>query len=623
MSARIFIVLFLFTLVFYAADTPQMLEKKLASAPKEEKVKILNEIAFAYRKISPEKTREYGGKALQLARQLSDKDEEAKALKNMGLSYFLVGEYEKTLEFYFQAQNIFKEAREERGIAVIKASIGNVAWSLGDFENAMKYYREALDIFRERDEKRNTASLINNMGNIYLQWGKYANALEAYLESLEIKKTLKEKNYYGMALTLSNIGLIYRELEDADRALEFHQKALEIMKKLDSKKGISLCMNNIGLVYLKKKILDRALEYFEKSLQLKEEIKDNPGISEVLGSIGDVWRAKGEKNRALDYYNRSLAIRETLKDNAALAEIHKDIGSIHKEMGDYEKGVLYLEKSLSLSKQTQTREILRETLSLLSEIYSIRGDKTKSWEYHAQSLLVKDEMFNKVTNKRIRELQIKYETGQIKTRFDMQKKRLTLYITAAVVLFIFTVIGLYFVVRSRRSIISKTDALLQRKDMEIDYRVRQIEEINVELKTLKKEKKKKKYKGSRLTTTQSKAYLSRLIRFMEQEKPFLEEDLTLKDLAERTGIPLRDLSRIVNEKLHKNFNDFINFYRVEEAKQLLLLQGEKEMSILDIAFEVGFNSKSSFNSIFKKQTGMTPSLFKKKGDKGLRIASAG
>ena len=165
--------------------------------------------------------------------------------------------------------------------------------------------------------------------------------------------------------------------------------------------------------------------------------------------------------------------------------------------------------------------------------------------------------------------------------------------------------------------------LLQRKDMEIDYRVRQIEEINAEFENLKKEKKKKKYEGSGLTSAQSKAYLSQLFRFMEQEKPFLEEGLTLKDLAERTGISLRDLSRIVNEKLHKNFNDFINFYRVEEAKQLLLLQGEKEMSILDIAFEVGFNSKSSFNSVFKKQTGMTPSFFKKKGDKGLRIASAG
>jgi len=74
MTARIFILSLLFTLVSYASDTPQMLEKKLASASREEKVKILNEIAFAYRKMSPEKTREYGGKALQLARQLSDKE---------------------------------------------------------------------------------------------------------------------------------------------------------------------------------------------------------------------------------------------------------------------------------------------------------------------------------------------------------------------------------------------------------------------------------------------------------------------------------------------------------------------------------------------------------------------
>lgn len=75
------------------------------------------------------------------------------ALKNIGLSYFLVGEYEKTLEFYFQAQNIYKEAREERGMAVIKASIGNVAWSLGDCPPAAKRYGNRLPGSTDRGDQ--------------------------------------------------------------------------------------------------------------------------------------------------------------------------------------------------------------------------------------------------------------------------------------------------------------------------------------------------------------------------------------------------------------------------------------------------------------------------------------
>jgi AraC-like DNA-binding protein len=232
-------------------------------------------------------------------------------------------------------------------------------------------------------------------------------------------------------------------------------------------------------------------------------------------------------------------------------------------------------------------------------------------------------MFSKAANKRIRELQLKYETGRLKSGFAAQRKRLILYIFVAVFLFTFAVIFLYFIGRSRRRIISKTDSLLHRKDMEIEYRVRQIQEINAELDSLKKEKKNKKYEGSRLTDKQSEIYLVNLIRFMELEKPYLEEDLTLKELADRTGIPLRDLSRIINEKLHKNFSDFINFYRVEEAKHLLLLEGSREMTILDIAFEVGFNSKSNFNSAFKRHTGITPSLYKKRKDEEAKIGSTG
>lgn len=618
-----FIILMLLIPASFFADTPEELEKKLASAPPAERAKKLNELAFAFREKAPAKTREYAEEALNVARRSSDKNEEAAALKNIGLSYFLVGEYEKTLEYYFQVLNIFKEMDQGRGVAVMKASIANVVWSMGDFENAMNYYHDALAYFRAAGETGNTASLLNNLGNVYLQWGKYPEALECYLQSLDIKKTLKDPNHSGEAYTLNNIGLAYRELDETAKALEFHQKALDLMRQIDSKKGISLCLNNIGLVYLKEGKPDRALEYFERSIGIKQEIDDNPGLSMVLTSIGDAYMERGESAKALDHYHRALAMREKLKDIAGVAAVYVDIGCIYRKLKDYERAIQYLEKAIPPAQQTQTRETLREAFDLLSRVYSEKGDTSAAWEYNARALMVKDEMFNKTANKRIRELQLKYETGRLKSGFAVQKKRLMLYIFTAAFLFIFAVTFLYFIVRSRRRIISKTDSLLQRKDMEIEYRVRQIHEINAELDSLKKKKKTKKYEGSRLTDKQSETYLVNLIRFMEHEKPYLDEDLTLKELADRTGIPLRDLSRIINEKLHKNFSDFINFYRVEEAKHLLLREGKLEMTILDIAYDVGFNSKSNFNSVFKRHTGITPSFYKKKKDGEARIASVG
>lgn len=123
-----------------------------------------------------------------------------------------------------------------------------------------------------------------------------------------------------------------------------------------------------------------------------------------------------------------------------------------------------------------------------------------------------------------------------------------------------------------------------------------------------------KYQKSTLTDDQSKKHLERLKDLMESEKLYLEGELKLSDVAEKLGISNNNLSQIINEKLRKNFYDFVNEYRVETAKQLLVNPKKQHLTLLAIAFESGFNSKSSFNSVFKKQCGLTPTEFKKKNN---------
>jgi AraC-like DNA-binding protein len=105
--------------------------------------------------------------------------------------------------------------------------------------------------------------------------------------------------------------------------------------------------------------------------------------------------------------------------------------------------------------------------------------------------------------------------------------------------------------------------------------------------------------------------LEKLTSYMKTEKPYLEPNLAIQELAERTSISRRRLSYIINTEFNKNFFDFINEYRINEAKTLLAGPESSKKTILEILYEVGFNSKSVFNSIFKKQTGHTPSQFKK------------
>lgn len=107
-------------------------------------------------------------------------------------------------------------------------------------------------------------------------------------------------------------------------------------------------------------------------------------------------------------------------------------------------------------------------------------------------------------------------------------------------------------------------------------------------------------------------YLEQLLKYMQTSKPFLDSNISIKELAEQVDIPSYYLSYIINECLHQNFFDFINTYRIKESQQLIDQHINDKTTILEIIYESGFNSKSVFNTAFKKHTGQTPSEYKKK-----------
>jgi AraC-like DNA-binding protein len=103
-----------------------------------------------------------------------------------------------------------------------------------------------------------------------------------------------------------------------------------------------------------------------------------------------------------------------------------------------------------------------------------------------------------------------------------------------------------------------------------------------------------------------------LERIMREEKPYLEPNITLEKLADRVQISPRSLSSIINRHFKQNFFEFINYHRVERAKELLVSEEFRHHTILDVMAEAGFNSKSASNRFFKKFADMTPTEYRQK-----------
>jgi AraC-like DNA-binding protein len=119
---------------------------------------------------------------------------------------------------------------------------------------------------------------------------------------------------------------------------------------------------------------------------------------------------------------------------------------------------------------------------------------------------------------------------------------------------------------------------------------------------------------ARVSESDMIAFKSQLIHKMEKEKLYLNHELDLSKLSLALALSPHDLSYLLNEGFQMNFFDFVNKYRVEEAKRLLSSSGHKHLKIFGVAMEAGFNSKTTFNNAFKKFTGLAPSEFRKQNN---------
>ncbi|SNZ00761.1 helix-turn-helix domain-containing protein [Flagellimonas pacifica] len=119
---------------------------------------------------------------------------------------------------------------------------------------------------------------------------------------------------------------------------------------------------------------------------------------------------------------------------------------------------------------------------------------------------------------------------------------------------------------------------------------------------------------NRINTTleENKELIDRLEAHLLRRESFKNFNLTIATLANEIGIPKRKLSELINDHYDQNFVDFINTYRINRAKERFMNPQSPNETILEVLYEVGFNSKSSFNTAFKKKTGITPSEFKSK-----------
>jgi YesN/AraC family two-component response regulator len=216
-------------------------------------------------------------------------------------------------------------------------------------------------------------------------------------------------------------------------------------------------------------------------------------------------------------------------------------------------------------------------------------------------------LLNESTTAKINELQIKYETAKKDKEIQeknasLKQKNLMLTLTiSGSILFVLIAFIIFILYRNKNEAYKE----LVRKNLEI---------IKCEKKPLTHRKQlivtsKYKYESSSLSQEKKEELNAKLTEIINEEKVFLQSDISLGKLAQKLDVNSKYLSQVVHEFHNSSFSDFINQLRIKEAARLLSDEAYRHISMEGISEMVGFNTKSSFNTYFKKFIGVTPSFF--------------
>jgi len=335
------------------------------------------------------------------------------------LNGWLIGDYEKSLQYATEAKALADKLGYKKGIASSYNNIGIVYEGYGDLSQAFENYSHSLKIREEIGDKPGIASSYNNIGIVYYYQGNYPAALKNYFAALKIREELGVRK--EIASSYDNIGLVYCLQGNYADALKNHFAALKIMLEIKDIYGIAASYNSIGAVYeqqgnasglpqsKKDSLFKMSLANHYASLKIKEEIGDKPGIATSLNNIGTVYFYMLNYSDALKNYSASLKIREEMADKQGIATSYENIGTAYVLMGKAKEGKVWLEKALRLSKEIGQKEMIKNNYFALSNAEKLLGNYQGAYENFVRYIDYYDSLLNEKNTKKSIQMQMQFD----------------------------------------------------------------------------------------------------------------------------------------------------------------------------------------------------------------------
>lgn len=301
----------------------------------------------------------------------------------------------------------------------------------GKKDSAKYFFEKGLSLSREFDFKTIEQMSLNNLGMFNWNNGNFQEALDYFYQSLEMNSVHSPQNIQGESVYLNNIGLIYQELKQYEKALEIHQKALKIREEINLESEQAISQANIGVCYKNLSLFKEAIEAYEKAIALAKSANSMRNYYSFHNNLASVYQEMEKYDQAIAYYKIALERPVSLGENPKSdLSIYSNLTAAYTQLNQPKLALTYADKGFEIiEKDPKLKNFAGTLYKSAAESNYLLGNTKKGSEYLASFISINDSIFSKNNADAIAGLEVKFKTQEkeiqlAETRIELAEKEL-------------------------------------------------------------------------------------------------------------------------------------------------------------------------------------------------------
>lgn len=455
-------------------------------------------------------------------------------------------------------------------------------------------------------QDNNTQKIAENslfLSKLYYKLNSFDVAIDYNIEALKLFEQVKDTIY--MIYALQNISAMYGYIRNDSASIEYSLKNLELSKQINDTTFMEGAYINLATSYIRINP-EKSFEYYYKAIKFCNKTNHNKGLVFIYNNIGTYYYSKNNLDSAKYYFTKSLYSIENKESNINTATIYSNLAETDYYLRNYEEAILNSRKSIEYFKNKNMVTDASNSYQILIRT-SVKLGITDSIDVYMDNYIkIQQETVSKKRVEQTAKLNILHEVYKYETEIEIltteNKLKTTKLIFISIFLMIIVLLLVYTVFQNIKLKNSYKKIVIENRKSLL------FEEENKKLKNfIKKEEPQKQ----NLEDDPRNDLYSQVVLLMETNKPYKNPDFNINTLAKELNTNRSYISKAINTISKKTFIEFVNDYRVSEAKKLLCSKEADQLSIEGIGLKAGFQSKSTFFRVFKSTAGVTPSFFAK------------